>query len=120
MVRGDEVIVGARTDPLYGPIMVVGGGGVMVELLGDVAARLLPVDRDTARAMIAETKVAKLLAGFRGRPACDVDALVDAICGLSTLYLKYRHVLTDLEINPLIVGRAGEGVRAVDVRPIFA
>ena len=63
-----------------------------------------------------ELKVAKLLAGFRGRPAADLDALVAAICGLSDFYLDHRHLLSDLEINPLIVLPQGQGVRAVDVR----
>jgi succinyl-CoA synthetase beta subunit len=70
--------------------------------------------------MLGELKVAKLLAGFRGRPPGDVDALVDAICGLSDFYLDHRHLLTDLEINPLIVRAKGEGVRAVDVRLVRA
>ena len=66
--------------------------------------------------MIGELKVAKLLAGFRGRPAADLDALVAAICGLSDFYLDHRHLLSDLEINPLIVLPKGQGVRAVDIR----
>ena len=119
MVAGVEVILGARTDPLYGPMLVVGAGGILVELIKDVAFRLLPVTADDARAMIGELKVAKLLAGFRGRPASDVDALVKAICGLSDFYLDHRHLLSDLEVNPLIVLPKGEGVRAVDVRPIL-
>jgi succinyl-CoA synthetase beta subunit len=61
-----------------------------------------------------------LLAGFRGRPAADVDALITAICGLSDFYLDHRHRLTDLEINPLIVLPKGQGVRAVDVRIALA
>src|SRR5262249_31194778 len=87
MVEGIEMIVGAYSDPLYGPMTVVGAGGILVELVEDVAFRLLPVTPEDARAMIAELKVAKLLAGFRGRPQADVDALVRAICGLSALYL---------------------------------
>ena len=66
--------------------------------------------------MIGELKVAKLLAGFRGRPATDVDALIAAICGLSEFYLDHRHLLSDIEINPLMVLPQGQGVRAVDVR----
>jgi hypothetical protein len=69
--------------------------------------------------MIGELKVAKLLAGFRGKPAGDVEALVQAICGLSDFYLENRHLLSDLEINPLMVLAKGQGVRAVDVRPVF-
>jgi len=116
MVDGVEVIVGAQRDPLFGPILVVGAGGILVELVKDVACRLLPVGAPEARAMIGELKVAKLLAGFRGRPAADVDALVTAICGLSDFYLDHRHLLTDFEINPLIVLPKGQGARAVDVR----
>ena len=114
MVDGVEMIVGARTDPLYGPMLVVGAGGILVELVKDVAFRLLPVTRADAQAMIAELKVAKLLAGFRGKPAADVDALVSAICGLSDFYFAHRHLLSDIEINPLIV--LAKGVCAVDVR----
>jgi acetyltransferase len=116
MVRGVEMIVGARTDPFYGPMLMVGAGGILVELVKDVAFRLLPVTEADARAMLGELKVAKLLAGFRGRPAGDVEALVKAICGLSEFYLDHRHLAADLEINPLIVLPEGEGVRAVDVR----
>jgi acetyltransferase len=120
MVRGVEVVLGARTDPLYGPMILVGAGGILVELVKDVAFRLLPVGPQDARDMIDGLKLAKLLAGFRGAPACDVDALVEAICGLSRFYLDHRHLLGDLEINPLIVLEQGQGVRAVDVRPVFA
>jgi acyl-CoA synthetase (NDP forming) len=116
MVEGIEVIVGAHHDPLFGPIILVGAGGVLVELVNDVACRLMPVGPQDARGMIGELKVAKLLAGFRGRPAADIDALVTAICGLSDFYLDHRHLLTELEINPLMVLPKGEGVRAVDVR----
>lgn len=118
MVDGVEMIVGARSDPLYGPMLVVGAGGILVELVKDVAFRLLPVAPDDARAMIAELKVAKLLAGFRGKPAADLDALVAAICGLSAFYLDHRHLIGDIEINPLIV--LSKGVRAVDVRMLRA
>jgi acetate---CoA ligase (ADP-forming) len=97
-------------------MLVVGAGGILVELVKDVAFRLLPVTPDDVRAMIGELKVAKLLAGFRGKPAADMDALVSAICGLSDFYLDHRHLLSDIEINPLIV--LAKGVRAVDVRLI--
>jgi acyl-CoA synthetase (NDP forming) len=118
MVDGVEMIVGARTDPLYGSMLVVGAGGILVELVKDVAFRLLPVTPDDARAMIGELKAAKLLAGFRGKPAADIDALVAAICGLSAFYLDHRHLLSDIEINPLMV--LSKGVRAVDVRMVRA
>ena len=120
MIDGVEVILGARTDPLFGPMIVVGAGGILVELVKDVACRLLPVGPPEARAMLGELKVGKLLAGFRGRPPADTDALVAAICGLSDFFLAHRHLLTDLEINPLMVPPKGQGVRAVDVRTVAA
>ena len=80
--------------------------------------RLLPVDEDDVRAMIAELKGRELLAGFRGAPAADTDALVAAVVGLGRVYLDHRHLLADLEVNPLIVRQRGAGVAAVDVRPV--
>jgi acetyltransferase len=118
MVSGVEIILGARTDPLYGPLLLVGAGGILVELVKDVAFRLLPIDATGARKMLDELKVSKLLAGWRGQPAADIDALVTAICGLSDFYLAHRDALSDIEINPLIVRTTGKGVRAVDVRPV--
>jgi acetate---CoA ligase (ADP-forming) len=99
-------------------MLLVGAGGVLVELVKDVAFRLMPVGPQEARAMLAELKASKLLAGYRGKAPADVDALVRAICGLSDFFLDHRHVLADLEINPLIVRASGQGVRAVDVRPV--
>jgi succinyl-CoA synthetase beta subunit len=76
--------------------------------------------RSLSRRHLLGLKVAKLLAGFRGRPAGDVDALVQAVCGLSDFYLQHRHLLSDLEINPLIVRAQGDGVYAVDVRVVVS
>jgi succinyl-CoA synthetase beta subunit len=105
-----------REDPQFGPFMLVGIGGVTAEVTRDVAIRLLPVDEDIARDMIGSLRGAALLKPFRGRPACDTDALVRAIAGLSRLFTDHRTWLSDLEINPLIVLAAGQGVSAVDVR----
>jgi succinyl-CoA synthetase beta subunit len=116
MVDGLEMILGVREDPQFGPFMLVGLGGVLVEVTRDVAIRLLPIDEDTARDMIRSLRGAALLDRFRGRPERDVDAVVGAITGLSRLFLDHRPWLSDLEVNPLIVLAKGEGVRAVDVR----
>jgi hypothetical protein len=116
MVDGLEIILGVREDAQFGPFMLVGLGGVHAEVLHDVAIRLLPVDEPTARDMIAGLRGACLFGPFRGRPARDIDALVRAMIGLSRLFADYRNLLSDLEINPLIVLAANEGVRAVDVR----
>ncbi len=116
MARGVEIIVGARNDPMYGPALLLGAGGVMVELVRDIAFRLLPVSEADVRAMLEELKAGKLLAGWRGAPAADVDALVRAVVGLGDFFLDHRHVIDDIEINPIIVAPKGEGARAVDVR----
>ena len=119
MVSGVEMIVGVREDPLYGPVMVVGAGGILVELVKDTAFRMLPVNRSTASDMLDELAVSRLLDGFRGGKPADKKALIDAICGLSKFFLDHREWLADLEINPLIVRDKGKGVRAVDIRPIM-
>ena len=116
MLDGLEMIVGVREDPQFGPFMLVGLGGMLVEVMRDVAIRLLPVDEDAARDMVSSLRGAQLLDRFRGRPARDTDAVVRAIAGLSRLFLDHRPWLSDLEINPLIVLAKGEGVHAVDVR----
>lgn len=118
MVSGVEIIIGARDDPEYGPLMVVGLGGVLVEAIRDISLRLLPLGRDEAHAMLDELRGKAVLGAFRGRPACDVAALVRAMCALSDIFLDHRDQLADLEINPLIVLAEGAGVRAVDVRAI--
>ncbi len=116
MVDGLEIILGVREDPQFGPFMLVGLGGVAVEVMRDVAIRLLPVNEAIAREMIAALRGAPLFGAFRGRPARDTDAVVRAMTGLSDIFLDHRAYLSDLEINPLIVREAGRGVCAVDVR----
>lgn len=118
MVQGTEVILGARTDPQYGPFLMVGLGGIFVEALNDKAIRLLPVDETEALDMLRELKGYKILEGTRGQSRRDIAGLVRAITGLSTLFLDYRSLLSDLEVNPLIVREDGKGVAAVDVRMI--
>ena len=118
MVDGVEMIVGVREDPQFGPFMLVGFGGVLVEVMRDVAIRLLPIGEDDAREMLGALRGAPLLAEFRGRPARDTDAVVRAMTGLSRLFVDHRAWLSDLEINPLIVLAQGDGARAVDVRAV--
>jgi acetyltransferase len=116
MVQGTEVLLGARTDPQYGPFLMVGLGGIFVEVLKDVAIRLLPVDEKEARQMLRELRGYKVLEGVRGQPRRDIDALVRAMVGISEIFAAHRNHLSDLEINPLMVRADGGGVAAVDVR----
>jgi acetyltransferase len=117
---GVEVLLGARTDASFGPILVIGLGGVLVELIKDVSFRLLPVRPADVLAMIGELKLADLLAGFRGREAVDIDALVKAVCDFGQFYLDHRNIFLGIEINPLIVRAKGRGVCAVDLRVVTA
>jgi len=105
-----------REDPQFGPLMAVGIGGVAVEVMQDVAIRLLPIDEAIATEMVLSLRGAPLLEAFRGRPERDLAALTAAIVGLSQLFTAYRPWYSDIEINPLIVRAAGDGVCAVDVR----
>jgi acetate---CoA ligase (ADP-forming) len=114
MASGVEAIVGVHTDPLYGPLLLLGSGGILVELLRDVAQRLLPVSADDVGRMIDSLKLNALLAGYRGRPAADRAALETAALSLARFYLDHRARIAEIEINPLMV--RGKGAVAVDVR----
>jgi acetyltransferase len=95
-------------------VLLFGSGGVMVEVYGDVALRRCPVTRSEAQAMIAEVKGARLLQGFRGRPAADVEALADTLVRVSHFAEHMAGRLAELDINPVMVLPAGRGVKAVD------
>jgi acyl-CoA synthetase (NDP forming) len=116
MVQGTELLIGARTDPQYGPFLMVGLGGIFVEVLKDVSIRLLPIDEREAREMLKELRGHKVLDGVRGQGPRDVDALVKAMVGLSDIFAAHRDHLSDMEINPIMVRAQGRGAAAVDVR----
>jgi acetyltransferase len=117
MVSGVETIVGAHSDPLYGPLLLIGSGGIMVELMRDVALRLLPADAADIAAMIDGLKASRLLAGYRGKPPVNRKALEAAALALSRFYLDHRSRIAEIEINPLMVRTSG--VVAVDVRVVW-
>ncbi|MCI0789705.1 MAG: acetate--CoA ligase family protein, partial [Chloroflexi bacterium] len=96
-----------------------GAGGVMVEVYNDVALRLCPIDESDAREMMAEVKGARLLEGFRGRPAADVDALAETLVQISYLGAQLEGSLAELDINPLMVLPVGQGVKAADAVAVF-
>jgi acetyl-CoA synthetase/acetyltransferase len=100
---GREMIVGAARDPQFGPVVTCGLGGVFVEVLGDVQRRVPPLGADEARAMIAGLAGAATLGEFRGRPAADVDALVETIRRVGQLALDLEDRVAEVEINPLMV-----------------
>jgi acetate---CoA ligase (ADP-forming) len=110
---GTELSTGIVTDPDLGPLVVVGAGGVLVEHLADRVVALPPVDAGQARRMLSRLRVAALLAGFRGQPPADLDAVVRAVTAVSTIACELGGDLAALDINPLICGPSG--VVAVDV-----
>lgn len=115
MVTGGlEFIVGVQRDPVFGPVALVGLGGIFVEVFGDVSLRLAPVSPDQAHAMLRELKAWPLLDGARGRPRADIDALADVIVRLSQLAMAGADHIDSIEINPLRVFDAGQGVLALD------
>jgi acyl-CoA synthetase (NDP forming) len=116
MVPGVEVIAGARVDPAVGPVVVVGSGGVLVELIHDSVAALAPVTVAEARAMLRRLRGYRLLTGFRGGAAANLDALADAIARISELAADLAGEISELDVNPLRCGPQ----RAVAVDALIA
>jgi len=112
--KGVEIMLGVKNDPNFGPSVMVGVGGIFVEIFKDYSLRLAPVDIDTAYEMVHSLKGKKLLYGARGAAPADVDALADVLVRLSRLAYDHREVIEELDINPLIVLEKGRGVKAVD------
>jgi acyl-CoA synthetase (NDP forming) len=106
-------------DVQLGPTLLFGSGGVMVEVYNDVALRRCPITHAEAFAMLSDVKGARVLQGFRGQPAADVEALVDTLVRVSHLALHLEGRLAELDINPLMVLPAGRGVKAVDTLVVF-
>lgn len=111
---GTEVMVGVSRDPAFGPVLVLGLGGIFVEVLEDVTMRLLPIHRTDAYQMIDELKGKKLLKGFRGRPPADVDQLVEVILRVGRLAYDLRDRVREMDLNPVIVLPNGKGAKALD------
>jgi hypothetical protein len=107
-----EAIVGYRDDPVVGPIVLVGAGGTLAELYGDVAIEVAPVDEALAAKMIERVKGLAIVRGYRNLPRGDVAALARAVAALSRLALVAGRRVREAEVNPLIVKR--DGVVAVD------
>ncbi len=112
MIPGVEVIVGARVDPLVGPVLVVGSGGVLVELVQDSVAALAPVSRAQAAVMLKRLKGYRLLTGFRGSAPVNLEALAETIARVSELAADLAGEIEELDVNPLRC--SAERVVAVD------
>lgn len=111
---GTETLCGVFRDPVLGPVLMFGLGGVHVEVLKDVAMRLVPLDRDEARSMVRELRGKAIFDGVRGAPPADVEALVDVLVRLSTFADSQRDIVSEVDINPLLLMPQGQGAIALD------
>ncbi len=109
---GIELVVGARVDPQFGPLVVAGSGGILVELLGDSVAALAPIGAAEALDLVRQLKGYRLLAGFRGRPAVALDRVAELIARVSEFAADHAGQIAEIDINPVICD--AQGVTAVD------
>ncbi|GHC60833.1 acetate--CoA ligase family protein [Streptomyces flavofungini] len=112
--RGVEMVVGVSPDPLFGPTVTVGLGGVLVEVLRDVAVGVPPFGEEEARRMLSSLRGRALLDGVRGAPPADLDALVEVVLRVQRMALELGDELAELDINPLLVLPRGQGAVALD------
>ncbi|MFD2236495.1 bifunctional acetate--CoA ligase family protein/GNAT family N-acetyltransferase [Aureimonas populi] len=113
--RAHELIAGVSTDPVFGPVVIVGQGGVAAEIIADRAVGLAPLNMSLASEMIGRTRVSRLLAGYRDRPAADLDALAATLVKLSQMLVDHEEIV-ELDINPLLADETG--VIALDARVV--
>ncbi|BBK44724.1 acetyl-CoA synthetase [Allostella vacuolata] len=111
--RGVEIAIGMVRDPQFGPVVLVGAGGVLVELLADRATALAPFGPATARRLLDRLSIRPLLDGHRGAPAVDIDALAAAIAAFSTLAADLADLVAEIDVNPLVCGRSMLAVDAL-------
>lgn len=117
--EGQELILGGRQDPQFGPVVLVGLGGIFVEVFNEAAVRVAPITRNEAGEMLDELRGAQILKGARGRPPADWEALVEALLRLSQLLCDFPEI-QEIDINPLRAYPAGQGCQALDGRVILA
>ena len=113
--HGTELILGASTDAQFGPVLLFGAGGTLVEVLQDRALALPPLNRSLARRWMEQTKIFKVLQGVRGRPPVDLDALEDVLVAFSRLVHAETRIV-ELDINPLLA--TPHGALALDARVV--
>jgi acyl-CoA synthetase (NDP forming) len=111
---GREVILGINRDPTWGPLLMVGLGGVLVEAVGDMALATVPLDNAAAHALIARLKGAQVFGPYRGAPPADVDALAELMVRLSQFATDFSDYISQIDLNPVLVHASGKGVTVVD------
>ena len=115
---GRELILGGRQDPQFGPVVLIGLGGIFVEIFEEVSVRVAPISRPDAEEMIAELRGAQILRGVRGLKPSDIDAVINALLRLSQLLVEFPQI-KELDVNPLMVFHEGGGCMALDARMIL-
>jgi acetyltransferase len=115
---GSEVILGLNRYPVFGPLLMVGIGGIFVEVFQDVVFRLAPIGRNEARRMVRQIRGYRLFQGFRGRPQADVETIERSLVSLSHMANNHPEIM-ELDINPLLVHARGHGATAADCRIIL-
>jgi hypothetical protein len=109
-----EVLIGVIVDPQFGQVLVLGAGGVLTEMLSDSVSLLPPWTHASVDAALKRLTICKLLAGFRGKPAADVAALIGTILGVARYAAENASALVEIDVNPVIVRPVGLGAVAVD------
>jgi acyl-CoA synthetase (NDP forming) len=119
VTSGRELIIGGRQDPQFGPVVLLGMGGVFVEILNRVSVRVTPITRAGAMEMVQELPGSQILTGARGAPPSDIDSVADALLRLSQLLWDFPEI-QEVDVNPLMVFHGQEGCRALDARVILS
>jgi acetate---CoA ligase (ADP-forming) len=117
--KGVELIVGARRDPSFGPVVMCGLGGIYVEVMKDISFRATPINRGTALSMLEEIRSYPLLLGARGEEQKDIESVIDTIIKISSIIRKCERI-TDIEINPVVVYSMKNGLKALDARILIS
>jgi len=117
---GTEMVVGLHLDPQFGPVVMVGLGGIFVEVLEDVAFGAVPLTRGDAEDMLASLRGARILDGVRGRPRADRAALVDVLLAVSRLGAEAGGAIAELDLNPVVVLPEGRGAVALDALVVLS
>ncbi|RZN57840.1 MAG: acetyl-CoA synthetase [Candidatus Methanomethylicota archaeon] len=115
--QGIEVIIGAKRDEQFGPVVMFGLGGIFVEVFNDISLRIVPIDKNEALEMISEIKAYPILKGIRGREGCDIESLADLILKVSRIIMDISNI-KEVDLNPVIAYK--QGYRVVDTRIILS
>jgi len=118
--EGREVIVGMSHDPQFGPVIIFGLGGIFTEVLKDFSLRVAPIAKTDAEQMIKEIKGYKTLEVFRGKPQADLESIIDTLLKLSKLCTDLGHIVSEIDINPLMVLDNGKGVKVADALVVLS